>query len=119
MERAPKSAFSGNAADSVSALTGQHRALIDGKVSDASGKQLPLSVPEKPELERIVQELNVVSESIGRDLRFQVDLDRGHAVIQVLDRETGEIIRQIPPEKVAAHVAQNGALALRLYDESI
>jgi uncharacterized FlaG/YvyC family protein len=46
-------------------------------------------------------------------------MESGRSVIQVLDRETGEVIRQIPPEKAELSVAGNGAVQLRLYDEKI
>ena len=70
----------------------------------------------KPDLEKLTQKLNLASETIGRDLRFEVDMTSGRSVIQVLDRETGEIIRQIPPEKAQVVLTRNGFVELRLYD---
>ncbi len=83
----------------------------------SSGKQLP--APEKPDLEGLARQLNIVSQSIGRDLRFQVDMESGRSVIQVLDSETGEIIRQIPPENAKTYVSDLGEVALRLYDDQV
>ena len=60
-----------------------------------------------------------MSQSIGRDLRFEVDIHSGKSVIQVLDRETGEIIRQIPPENAKTYVSDNGDVALRLFDRRV
>jgi len=34
----------------------------------------------------------------GSELAFRFDRDTKHAVIEVLDKNTGEVIRQIPPE---------------------
>lgn len=45
-------------------------------------------------------------------------MESGRSVIQVLDRETGEIIRQIPPEKAEVTLTSNGFVELRLYDEN-
>ena len=73
-------------------------------------------VPAKDDLKKLAAKLNLVSESIGRDLRFEVDMESGRSVIQVLDRETGEIIRQIPPEKANLTLTKNGFVELRLYD---
>ena len=67
-------------------------------------------------MEKLARKLNLATQSIGRDLRFQVDLEKGRSVIQVLDRETGEIIRQIPPENAKTYVSNFGDVALRLYD---
>lgn len=75
-----------------------------------------LPAPAKPDLEKLTAKLNLASETIGRDLRFQVDMESGRSVIQVLDRDTGEIIRQIPPEKAEVTLTSNGFVELRLYD---
>ena len=110
----------------IASVTGTYRTLAadtaraprsDG-VSADSGKILPPSQASKPEdLMRFAEALNAEPTSIGRNLRFKVDLTRGTSVIQVLDRDTGEIIRQIPPEKISTYLRSEGGLALRLYDE--
>ena len=87
-----------------------------GKVAPQAGKEAPVAAEEQVDLEAIAAELNVASQSIGRDLRFKVDMNSGSSVIQVLDRETGEIIREIPPEKAKLSVSGDGAMQLRLYD---
>lgn len=91
-----------------------------GNTQSASGNALPNNpAAPKPDMVKIAKALNAAPSTIGRNLRFKVDLDRGTAVIQVLDRDTGEIIRQIPPEKVETYLEREGALALRLYDETV
>ena len=87
-----------------------------GKTAPQAGKEAPVAAEEQVDLEAIAAELNVASQSIGRDLRFKVDMASGSSVIQVLDRETGEIIREIPPEKAKLSVSSDGAMQLRLYD---
>jgi len=88
-----------------------------GKQEAEAGNKMP--EPEQPDMEKLVQKLNVATQSIGRDLRFEVDLENGRSVIQVLDRETGEIIRQIPPENAKTYVSEIGDVALRLYDARV
>jgi len=88
-----------------------------GSDQSESGKNLP--VIQKQDLDVLAQKLNLASQSIGRDLRFQIDLDSGRSVIQVLDRDTGEIIRQIPPENAKTYVSDRGEVALRLYDDLV
>ena len=87
-----------------------------GKVAPESGKESPAPARERPDLAELAAKLNVSSQSIGRDLRFKVDMKSGNSVIQVLDRDTGEIIREIPPEKAQFGVSGNGDMSLRLYD---
>ncbi len=90
-----------------------------GKPRPAHGNEMPVPAPPAPDLEALAAALNVASQSIGRELRFKVDMDSGQSVIQVLDRETGELIREIPPEKAAIRAAANGDLQLRLYDRVV
>lgn len=108
----------------VSALTGTFAALKPspreaqgGNESASSGKKLPEI--ERLDMEVLARKLNIASQSIGRDLRFQVDMESGRSVIQVLDSETGEIIRQIPPENAKTYVSDRGDMALRLYDKQV
>ena len=87
-----------------------------GKVAPDTGKQAPVAAKEQVDPEAIAAKLNVASQSIGRDLRFKVDMNSGSSVIQVLDRDTGEIIREIPPDKARLSISSNGDMQLRLYD---
>jgi len=92
--------------------------IDSGKISSPIGRSLPVLGPEaKPDLENLVKKLNIAFVNNGHDIRFQVDLGRGESTIQVLDRETGELIRQIPAEKIAIHIQTQGKLAIRLFDE--
>ena len=118
-EQALKPVSSDAGSVAASAATGSYPVLVGGKREHATGQALPEAAAQKPDLERIAQELNIASRSVGRDLRFRVDLDKGEAVIQVLDRETGEIIRQIPQEKAALVLTGNGAMQIRLFDELV
>ena len=98
------------------AARGGKAAPATGNVAPQAGKEAPVAAEEQVDLEAIAAELNVASQSIGRDLRFKVDMNSGSSVIQVLDRETGEIIREIPPDKAKLSVSSDGAMQLRLYD---
>jgi flagellar protein FlaG len=109
---------------SVSSATGQFRTLqsiprtVGGSDTPSAGKTVPVVPTEPSALERLAEKLTVANQNVGRDLRFEVDLKRNRAVIQVLDSETGEIIRQIPPEKAEVYLSGGGDLALRLLDAS-
>lgn len=96
---------------------GSSRAVVREAVSPEA--RAPLPEQAKPDLDRFVAQLNMLNRSIGRDLRFEVDLENGISVIQVLDRETGEIIRQIPPEKLGPQSTSASLLDVRLYDELV
>lgn len=110
---------------SISNATGTYPALQPkavviqppGKAAPDTGKGTPVPAAEKPDLAAIAAKLNVQSQSIGRDLRFKVNMSSGNSVIQVLDRETGEIIREIPPEKAKISLSVNGDMQLQLHNE--
>lgn len=118
-EHAFKAAPSGASSVAGNAASGLYPALGSGKNETSSGKALPVAITEKPDIEHLAKQLNLAPRSIGNDLRFQVDLDRGHAVLQVVDHETGEIIRQIPQEKAAVELSTNGSVQIRLLDEMV
>ncbi len=50
----------------------------------------------------VVNELNNAILGVRRELRFSIDEDSGRAVVQVLDSETGEMIRQLPSDEILA-----------------
>jgi flagellar protein FlaG len=55
---------------------------------------------EPERLSEAVEELNGLVQNVRRELRFSVDDNSGRSVISVIDSETEEVIRQIPPEQV-------------------
>jgi flagellar protein FlaG len=66
-------------------------------------------------LDRVVSQMNDFIQSEQRDLRFQIDEQSGETVISVLERESGELIRQIPNEdflKLARQVKDNEPINL-------
>ena len=60
------------------------------------------SVPERAELSTTVQQLNDLAAHLRRELRFDIDEVSGRTVINVVDGDTDEVIRQIPPEEMIA-----------------
>ena len=50
------------------------------------------------EIDQLVDRLNTQSLTSSHTLRFSIDEKLGKAIISVVDRETDEVIRQIPPE---------------------
>ncbi len=60
----------------------------------------------KQQLEAAVTKLNDYIQNVQRDLEFQTDQASGKTVITVVDRQTSEVVRQIPDD-VALRLAQN------------
>ncbi|PID42455.1 MAG: flagellar biosynthesis protein FlaG [Proteobacteria bacterium] len=61
---------------------------------------------QREQLEKAVTRLNDYIQSVQRDLHFNVDDDSGRMVVKVVDRNTNEVVRQIPDE-VALNMARN------------
>ena len=85
----------------------------------AAGGSLP-QPEESTEAEKVEEAVNQVNEyvqNLSRDLQFTVDQDSGRTIIKVLDSETHEVIRQIPPEEllqIANQLTEGGGLLLKV-----
>ena len=66
------------------------------------------------EVLRVVEELNALASRIASTtITFEVDVFTGESVVQVRDKETGEVIRQVPPEELLQLVSElKGATGL-------
>jgi len=53
-------------------------------------------------IDRVVHQLETQSQSLRRDLQFNVDDSTGRVIVTVRDSETDEVIRQIPSEELLA-----------------
>ena len=109
----------------VSAQLTPLRAGVDGNILPEAGKSVPLkAVPEstqvtkgvessqagevKTELladrikisEKAAERLNEALRDRQRDLEFSVDETTGRTILKVIHSESGEVIRQLPPEEV-------------------
>ncbi len=56
----------------------------------------------KETVDRVVHQLETQSQSLRRDLQFNVDDSTGRVIVTVRDSETNEVIRQIPSEELLA-----------------
>ncbi|WP_081622836.1 MULTISPECIES: flagellar protein FlaG [unclassified Thioalkalivibrio] len=68
---------------------------------------------EASDLEPVVESINAYLQNSQRTLEFSVDDSTGRTVITVMDGESDEIIRQIPPEQMlvlAEHFENERAL---------
>jgi flagellar protein FlaG len=62
--------------------------------------------PDAQSVREAVDRINAFLKSAQRDLNIEIDKDTGIVVVKVVDRESGEVIRQIPPEEALA-IAKN------------
>ena len=92
---------------------------------DAPTPEVKVETPKKPvemelqemqaHVEAAVAQMNAYIQSSQRDLHFTYDASSGETVVKVLDRQTQEVIRQIPDAiflKIANQKDANGTLSL-------
>jgi len=68
--------------------------------------------------EDLVNELNDVMKAVHTQLSFSIDKDTKRIVVKVLDTDTQEVIRQIPPQELLRFSARIQELLGVLFDES-
>ena len=90
-----------------------------GQSGEAAGMTAAASDPQDS-LKSAVTRLNDYVQSVQRDLEFSVDEASGHSVITVIDRNTQEVVRQLPDD-VALELARNlqNNESMRLFDVRI
>ncbi len=65
----------------------------------------PQDAPDESAMQQFARSLNENEQIRQRGLRFQVDREVGKTIINVVDRNSDEVVRQIPAEEVV-HVAR-------------
>jgi len=109
------SAASSNHREGAERLPSSGKELPLGDTTRISKEAIQLNVEqsnteqskvEEPNIEQAVTEINEYVQSVQRDLHFSVDEDSGQTVVRVRDKESGELIRQIP-EDIFLSLAQN------------
>jgi|TARA_R110000772_G_scaffold37811_8_gene89584 flagellar protein FlaG len=97
------------------------------KVSDnaEAQKNAPVSDVKKSEamtpdqLEKVAQQLQEFMGEMNRSLEFLVDKDSGRDVIKVLDKGTGELLKQYPSEEVLTMISKLSDVTGNLIDTEI
>ncbi|NOX26647.1 MAG: flagellar protein FlaG [Gammaproteobacteria bacterium] len=88
-----------SSARSDAASTGRVEGNTSSAVRNNGEEQVKVREPDQQEVDQAVQNLNDYVQNIERNLEFSVDRNNGNTVISVIDSQTEEVIRQIPPEK--------------------
>lgn len=68
--------------------------------AEAGEHSAPAQALDSETLNSTVSDLNVLAQRMHRELKFTVDKDSGEMVVKIIDRETDEVLRQIPQEEI-------------------
>lgn len=90
-----------------------HQVVAEGKGS----KEEKATRDER--LEGIIGRLNLMLEVTWYDLRFRIHEASEEIMVQVVNRDTGEVLREIPPQKILDMVAEMKRLIGMLLDEKV
>jgi flagellar protein FlaG len=77
---------------------------VPAKIDESSGAESNKAIATVS-VEAAITEINDYVQSVQRDLQFFIDEDSGVTVVRVRDKETGDLIRQIP-EDIFLNLAQ-------------
>ena len=79
------------------------------RLRESEGENLPVEGNKQPQLAELstdirdaVSEINEFVQNVQRDLSFNLDETSGRTVIKVINRNSGDLIRQIPSVEVLA-----------------
>ncbi|PRY77493.1 flagellar protein FlaG [Alkalibacterium olivapovliticus] len=61
--------------------------------------------PQKEQVQKWVDEAQSVLQRVNAQLSFKTHEGTGRTLVQVIDKETEEVIREIPPEKMLDMIA--------------
>ncbi len=75
--------------------------LEELKASGQDGKEkLQEELINQKALEKLAKEAKEALEGLNRSIRFSISKDTGDIVVQIIDKKTKEVLKQIPPEEL-------------------
>jgi flagellar protein FlaG len=87
------------------------------KTSISEASKTPAMTPKQ--LEKVAQQLQDFMGEMNRSLEFLVDKDSGRDVIKVLDKSTGDLVKQYPSEEVLGIISKLSNATGNLIDTEI
>ena len=99
---------SARSAPATPAIVGRQSGSALPAVADphAAEQRQRIEAQSRQQVQEAIADINRYVQSIQRDLKFSVDESSGESVVQVIDRSTQEVVRQIPSD-VALRLARN------------
>ncbi|MEN3184051.1 MAG: flagellar protein FlaG [Atribacterota bacterium] len=105
---------------------GAPRTTLDQDVQGEAGEQVLRGLSTQPgeqfsleELPKVVERMNTIMEALSIEARFSIHEPTHTVIVTLVNRDTGEIIRQIPPEKLLDMVARFRELVGLFVDEVV
>jgi flagellar protein FlaG len=74
---------------------------------------------DKSQLNKYAEKLSKVMEILNHSIRFSVDDESDRMIVRIVNAETNEVIRQIPPKEVLQLMHRLDQMAGLMLDEKI
>ncbi|MGO2331613.1 MAG: flagellar protein FlaG [Pseudoalteromonas nigrifaciens] len=113
------SSLTERAVDDVKQADTQNQQRLQQNQYEKNNQEVTAQPLEREQLEKMAQQLQGFMGEMNRSLQFQVDEDSGRDVIKVLDKDTGDIIKQYPSEEVLNLVSKLSETAGLLIDHTV
>ncbi len=87
-------------AQKVKESVNQETSVNSVTAGDSENSKLKPKVSSLAEVRKLAEEGNKILENVQRNLQFKVDDSTKQVVMSIVDKRTGEVIKQIPSEDV-------------------
>ena len=95
---------------------------VSSNKSDQDSPKRPASPSESNKTEELIERVSQFNTELANSdvtLKIQVDRETGKNLIKVIDRKTGEVLREIPPEEVVRLEARIEKMIGLFFDRSV
>jgi flagellar protein FlaG len=91
---------------SAATATDKTNKAIESKAEKVEQQEKQAEKLTSPQLEQVAKQLQDFVGGMNKGLEFLVDEDSGRDVIKVIDRNSGDLVKQFPSEEVLSMVAK-------------
>ena len=95
--------------------------ILDNKITDISPtpKVAKTTLNQEQQLDNLLKKLNVITDIINKGIRFEKDNYYDKMIVRVYNRETGDIIKQIPPQDMLEFAKKSEEITGILFDKTV
>ncbi len=95
--------------------------VLDNKITDINPtpKVAKTTLNQGQQLDNLLKKLNVNTDIINKGIRFEKDNYYDKMIVRVYNRETGDIIKQIPPQDMLEFAKKSEEITGILFDKTV
>jgi len=97
----------------------KHKVVKEQKHIEKSANSIAENQLDKSQLNKYAEKLSKVMEILNHSIRFAVDDESDRMIVKIVNSETNEVIRQIPPKEVLQLMHRLDQMAGLMLDEKV